>query len=246
LIYIFFILGNICIVRTAFDVNIVFQKLNEENHKTDSTNESQCENHLNYYKNLHISKLCLKNLKGKSEFHREFSRLKDYLKLDKFTRKTHIDSLLKKVKSKIMKTIQEAVKACLNCKVDRIPQTFITNIKIDFNKKYINRTIYEIYQEFDLIPSFEKLEQSNCIRPEKFHLIKELLNMPFMQVVEFYLTSKCFKDDIRFIEAREGIALSTLFQFIAFIFIHYYLLSKGNKIKKLGNIEKGSKMMNIS
>ena len=46
-------------------------------------------------------------------------------------RKTHIDSLLKKVKSKCLKAIHEVLKSCVNLIVGRLPQLFITNIKID-------------------------------------------------------------------------------------------------------------------
>ena len=52
-------------------------------------------------------------------------------------RKNHIYILVKKVKIKLFKGIHEAIKFCLNININRLPQTFIINIKIAFNQKYL-------------------------------------------------------------------------------------------------------------
>jgi hypothetical protein len=199
--------------------------------KHESTNlESSLEENV---KNLeHIMKSEIPCFISRISFHKTFTDLKDSLKLDKFCRKSQIDSLLKKSKSKVMRAIQEAIKFCLKTKLDRLPQNFITNIKIEFNKKYLNKTILEIYQEFGIISSFETLEQKNIIKNEKKDLLKELLSMEFKKVYNFYITSKIFLNDFQMIFQREGYEFATLFKYISSIFVNYYTYSKGNHSKK--------------
>ena len=72
----------------------------------------------------------------------------------KFSRKSQIDSLLKKSKGKFFKTIHEVMNKCLNIFVKRLPQCFITNITIEYNQKYLSKTIIQVYQEFNNLPDF--------------------------------------------------------------------------------------------
>ena len=71
-----------------------------------------------------------------------FSYLKKKMQI-KNTRKSNIDSLLKKCKGKFFKAIHDAIKLCLNLLVKRIPQKFITNITIEFNQKNFEKKINE-------------------------------------------------------------------------------------------------------
>ena len=180
------------------------------------------------------NQLEMKKPKRHSHFNRQFVKLRDSLKFEKISRKYQFDSLLKKVKAKVFKTIYEATRRCLidSFKLQRLPQNFITNIKIDFNKHYLNKTILEIYQEYGIITSIEDCFQNNLIKPDKKDIFEELVFLPFKEAYEFYITSRQYKKDQDKIKRKEGDKIEKLFSFIAYNFINYYSLSKGNKPKR--------------
>lgn len=166
--------------------------------------------------------------------HANFLLLKKKLNLENFSRKTQIDSLLKKCKSKAFRTIHEALKKCLKIKLPRLPQPFITNIKIDFNKVYLDKTILEIYKECSIIPSVEEYYEKKYIHEDKVNLFKDFLNLTFKNVFEYYLNSIQYVKDYNHIMQREGESFALLFNYISKVFIFYYEKSKGNsKHKKL-------------
>lgn len=171
--------------------------------------------------------------KKRKQIHQNFLHLKHQLNLKTFMRKTQIDSLLKKCKSKAFKSIHEALKKCLKMKLPRLPQQFITNIKIDFNKYYLEQTILEIYQENKLIESFDNLIDKNLILPNKEKTLQIFLNLKLKDVIDYYINSKQYVKDYLHIYKREGEKFATLFDFISSIFIQYYIKSKGNKPKKI-------------
>jgi hypothetical protein len=166
-------------------------------------------------------------------FHSRFSTLKKYLGLSTKTRKTQIDSLLKKCKSKFFKNVHKALKNCLRTKLEKLPQNFITNIKIEFNKSYINKTLLEIYEEFKIFTSIEELHGKNLIRDDKFGILKELMSMTFRDAFENYITSKMYLRDYEIIQEKEDEKFAILFNYISRIFIQYYTYSKGNKPKNM-------------
>ena len=163
-------------------------------------------------------------------FHKQFQELKTQLNVQN-TRKTHIDSLLKKIKSKCLKAIHEVLKNCLNLLVGRLPQNFITNIKIDFNKHYLDKTIGDIYFDFKLLPSFNEIYEKNLIRKGKNALFNDIYNMQFKEVYNTYLESNLFVKDFEKIKGRDGEEIALLYEYVAKNMCEYYLLSKGNKSK---------------
>ena len=169
-----------------------------------------------------------KNRKG---IHAKFIFLKRKLNLQHFMRKTQIDSLLKKCKSKAYKNIHEALKKCLKIKLPRLPQTFITNIKIEFNKNYLNKTVLEIYREFNIINSYQELLEKNSIIENRKKVFEDFLNLTFKNVYEHYINSYQFKKDYLLVCEREGQKFAILFSYISQIFIKYYQKSTGNKKK---------------
>ena len=62
-----------------------------------------------------------------------------------YTRKLHIDSILKKCKGRFFKAISECVRKCIKIKVPKFPQNFITNIAIEYNQKFIDFSLTIIY-----------------------------------------------------------------------------------------------------
>ena len=88
-------------------------------------------------------------------FHINFNNLRKKLGIDD-SRKTYIDSLWKKSKSKCLKAIHEVLKLSLNLLIERLPQNFITNIKIDFNKKYLVKSIVKFIMNINYFPHMMK------------------------------------------------------------------------------------------
>ena len=154
-------------------------------------------------------------------FHKQFQELKTQLNVQN-TRKTHIDSLLKKIKSKCLKAIHEVLKNCLNLLVGRLPQNFITNIKIDFNKHYLGKTIGDIYFDFNLLPSYTEIHERNLIRKGKSALFNDIYNMPFKEVYNTYLDSNLFVKDFEKIKGKDGEEIALLYVYVARNMCEYY------------------------
>ena len=95
-----------------------------------------------------------------------FSYIKKKFQI-KFSRKSHIDSLLKKCKGKFYKTVHEIMNNSLNIIVKRLPQKFITNVTIEYNQKYLQKNIIEVYQEFDLLPDYPTLVEKGLIKDNR-------------------------------------------------------------------------------
>lgn len=181
--------------------------------------------------------------KRRRSLHSTFLLLKKKLNLEQFMRKTQIDSLLKKCKSKAFKTIHEALKKCLNIKLPRLPQHFITNIKIDFNKVCLEKTILDIYREHKIIPSVEDFVNKKYLIEDKLQVFKDFLSLTFRNVFEYYINSKQYVKDYYHIQQREGEKFAILFNYISKVFIQYYTKSKGNKPKNCNKIEEEEERM---
>jgi hypothetical protein len=116
----------------------------------------------------------------------------------------------------------------------RLPQLFITNIKIDFNKTYLDRSIYEIYQENGVITSIEEFMEKGYIIEDKIDVFRNFLRLTFREVFESYVASKQYIKDYHHIKKREGEEFAILFNFISKILVQYYTKSKGNQLKEEG------------
>jgi len=111
-----------------------------------------------------------KNMKSLS-FQGQFTFLRKSLKI-KYTRSIHIDSILKKCKGKFFKAVNDCLKKCLKINIKKLPQSYITNISIKYNKKFLDFTIKDLYTYFKLIPySMEVILQKDyCLKVKKFFL----------------------------------------------------------------------------
>ena len=172
----------------------------------------------------------------KNSFQSIFSYLRKKLQV-KYSRKSHIDSLLKKSKGKFFKTIHDSLKICLNIIINRLPQKFITNITIAYNQKFLNKKIIEIYREFNLLPSLNEIISKKLCNEDKIDIIKELLNTDFYNLYETYIESDRFKRDIIEVKTHDGKRNGILYEFVANNFCLYYLYSKAHiqKDKKKEN-----------
>ena len=147
------------------------------------------------------------------------------------SRKNQIDCLIKKVKTKFIKALHEAIKYCVNLYIHRLPQHFVTNIKIDYNKIYLNKTINEIYTEFKIIPPLKELIERKLYRKGKKELLILLMSGTMQQIYEYYLASNFYKYHYKNIKRKEGENVAKLFEFTAHNICQYFLFNKGNKKK---------------
>ena len=151
-------------------------------------------------------------------------------------RKNRIDCLIKKVKTKYIKGIHEAIKSCVNLYIHRLPQNFTTNIKIEFNKLYLNKTVEQIYTEFKILPSLNELIEKNLIKKGKKEFLILLMTSSLKDIYKSYLSSRLYKYDRMYIKNKEGENVAKLYDYIAQNICQYFLYNRGNK-KKL-NINK--------
>ena len=124
--------------------------------------------------------LCSKNLqinlflqKEKNlTFQQNFTYLRKKLQI-KLTRKTYIDSILKKCKGRFFKAINDCLRKCTFIYIHKLPQKFITDISISYNKNFLNYTTIDLYRYFNLKPfnKEDKIEKSNfCIKGKETYL----------------------------------------------------------------------------
>ena len=164
-------------------------------------------------------------------FQKYFSILRKKLQI-KLSRKNNIDSLLKKVKGKFFKSINNCIKECLNIKIKKLPQKFITNITIKYNQKYLDKNILDIYNEFHILPKdYEKFMKNN--HKEYF---KILISYNLKELFSVFLESDRYKIELKTIEKNFGKKNGILFEFVSKNFINYYINSKAHLFKEKNKI----------
>ena len=175
----------------------------------------------------------IKNNNSVSEFHSNFMDFKTVLNFHRPLRKTKIDSILKKCKSKFFRAVQDSIKKITNdlTQINKLPQSFITNINIDYNKNYMNKTIFEIYKSLNLVN--QEKEFFIGISQDNIPKLKSLLNYTYSQLFNVYTESQRFKEDCEVIREKEGEKFEILYKYVSKIYIRYYSLSKGNRPKKI-------------
>jgi hypothetical protein len=126
------------------------------------------------------------------------------------------------------------MKYCLNITVNRLPQIFITNINIEYNRNYLEKTIIQIYNEFDLIQNVNIIEEidDNIIRIKNKELFKHFSKFKLYELYEEYIESQCYKKDIDKVKNKNGKNIGILYEFVSKNFIYYYMNNK-NKIVKI-------------
>ena len=160
----------------------------------------------------------------------------------KHTRKSEVDSLLKKAKCKFFQTVHRIMRYCLNITVNRLPQVFITNITIEYNRNFLEKTIIEIYNEFDLIQNLKKID--DVIRIKNKELFKIFAKYKFYELYGEYIESQCYKKDVNKVINKNGKNIGTLYEFVSKNFIIYYLNNKTRIIKIESNEDKGYNKFN--
>ena len=223
-----------------------------------STNE--IENNLNLQSKYFSNKSQLNNLnapnlmnsseKGehsKNDLNIFYSKIK-YIRKKyniKKSRKNHIDSLVKKAKSKFLKAIYESLKFCLHsCKIKRLPQNFIINTRIEYNKKVLNKTVEEIYTEFKLLPTFEVLLEKRKVYKYKQDFLYSLMKLKLKDIYKYYISSDLYIMDKKRIEFKFGESVVKLYDFVAINLIEYFRFNKGYD-KRLNQKRSNKKLKKI-
>ena len=148
----------------------------------------------------------------------------------KHSRKSEIDSLLKKAKCKFFQTVHKIMKYCLSITVNRLPQIFITNVTIEYNLRYLEKTIIQIYNDFDLIQNLPLIDDE-VIKIKNKELFKIFTEYKYYELYEEYIESQCYKKDINQVINKNGKNLGILYEFVSKNFIFYYFNSKNRIIK---------------
>ena len=164
------------------------------------------------------------NKKKILSFYSKFKYLCCKYKIDNL-RKNHIDIIIKKVKIKLFKGIHEVLKYCLKKNINRLPQNFINNIKIEYNQKYLYKTISEIYLEFSILPSIKEIIENRMIKKGKTEILILLLNSNLINIIQVYLSSNLFIYDKKKIQRKSGVKDVILFDFVANNICDYFQYS---------------------
>lgn len=166
----------------------------------------------------------------KNNFQGIFSYIKKKFQI-KFSRKSHIDSLLKKCKGKFFKTIHEIMNLSLNIVVKRLPQKFITNITIEYNQKYLKKNIIQIYQDFNLLPDYDTLKEKGLIKTNKKQPFEQFCTYNLMNLYNIYLESQRYFNEINEVKKHDGRRIGLLYQFVSKNFCNYFENNKPHMVK---------------
>ena len=175
-----------------------------------------------------------------NNFNEIFYAIKKNLHI-KQSRKYQVDSLLKKAKCKFFQIIHEIMRFCLSIRVKRLPQPFITNITIEYNRYYFEKTVLQIYNEFNLISNFEQLDDEK-IKIKNKELFRDFSNYKLEDLYNVYIESQYYKKDLREIIEKSGKNIGILYEFVSKNLIYYYRNNK-SKIplkKESGEIDNNS------
>lgn len=156
----------------------------------------------------------------------------------KYSRKLHIDSILKKCKGKFFKALSECVRKCIKINAPKFPQNFITNISIEYNQKFLDFTVEDLYQHFHLLPYSinDILEKKYYIKGKEVYLQYIFLSK-ISTLYSQYIQSVKYKKMIELIKTKKGENIAKLYQFVSDNFINYYLFSKAHMKKNIQNGE---------
>jgi hypothetical protein len=162
----------------------------------------------------------------------------------KQSRKTHIDSILKKCKARFFKAISDCIKQCVKIQIKKFPQSFITNISIEYNKYILKLTVYELYQIFNLSKDVLDESNENCFFSGKERYFKYIYYSKLSDLYISYIQSKRYKREIESIKYNLGMKMLLLYEFVSENFVNYYTFSqphlcKNNNLKH--NDKKGEK-----
>ena len=163
---------------------------------------------------------------NRTSFQKAFAYLRKKLQI-KQSRKTYIDSILKKCKARFFKALNDILKQCLKIHIRKFPQSFITNISIEKNKLILGYTVQELYKTYNLskINLEECFEKNECYEGKENYL-KFILYSKISDLYLLYINSNRYKRESKYIKNNIGIKMYLLYELVSDNFVNYYLFSK--------------------
>ena len=137
-------------------------------------------------------------------FHKHFLNFKKMLKIKIDKRKTGIDNFLKKCKSKFSKAFNQMIYKLLKFKrkIYKLPQTFVTDINIDKNKQYLNHSMFQIYEEYNIKIDTDIIIK-DCVNKNASYILFNLMNKSYKSLYNDYISSKRYKKDCLLIRKKK-------------------------------------------
>ena len=174
-------------------------------------------------------------------FPKSFSYLRKKLQI-KQNRKTHIDSILKKCKARFFKAISDCLRQCVKIELKKFPQSFITNISIEYNKYILKMTVFELYKIFNLSNDILDKSDQNYFLSGKESYFKHIYYSKISDLYTSYIQSKRYKREIEGMKYNLGIKMLLLYEFVSENFVNYYIYSQPHFCKNnlLKNSEKNN------
>ena len=178
-------------------------------------------NEIKYIINETIGIEMPKDIESKT-FQYLFTHFRKQLKI-RYTRKLHIDSILKKWKAKFFRAINDCLKLCVNINLRKIPQKYITNISIDYNKKFLEFRIIDLYNYFHLTPyPLETILKKQYYVKGKKDFCEYIFLSKIDDLYSIYIKSKRYKKELEMVKKLRGQKIAFLNQFVADNLINYY------------------------
>ena len=168
----------------------------------------------------------------RNSFQKSFAFLRKKLQI-KQSRKTYIDSILKKCKARFFKAITDCLRKCLKITIRKFPQSFITNISIEYNKSILDLTIQEVYKTFSLSSiDLEECVGKGLCHEGKENYLKYICYSKVSHLYSLYIQSRRYKREILYIKNNIGVKMFLLYEFVSDNFVNYYSFSKPHFCKK--------------
>ena len=170
-------------------------------------------------------------------FQKCFAYLRKRLQI-KQTRKTYIDSILKKCKARFFKAINDCLNQCVKINIKNLPQTFITNISIEYNKYFLGLNVKNIYYFFDLFQdaNLDESIEDYCYKGKEDYF-KYIYNRKISDLYLLYIKSRRYKREIQYIKNHIGFKMFLLYRFVSENLVNYYLFSKPHSYNDKKKIE---------
>ena len=214
--------------------------LNNVNNSNISQNLSSSVQELSCPKNIFIvTPLCSKNNKNiENVLFINTNQQKKNKNKNGFVRKLKPDSIRKKIKARFHKKlkliINDKLKECRSKYFfDLLPQSFVTNINIDFNKPLLNITMRELFQKTFGFKAKDREKINHNKRVLKYlednpHInnndkISNFLDSTYEEIIQKYMHGKYLLEDIeRLKKQRENSDYINRYTFIAIHWIDFY------------------------
>jgi hypothetical protein len=117
--------------------------------------------------------------------------------------------------------------------IKKFPQSFITNISIEYNKIILEFTVQELYKTFNSanINLEECFEKNECYKGKENYL-KFIMYSKISDLYLLYIQSNRYKREIQYIKNNIGIKMFLLYELVSDNYVNYYLFSKPHFCKK--------------